>query len=167
MKSLRSVLTLVVAFAATSAHAQLLFTLLVPSQTTTHSSTVSYQATLGNPGASLFNITGVLYNITGAPAGLTLDETPLLLNFPLTFSPGDTFTGEAFSVSVGSSGVIPAGTYSGDFTIQTDLGDITQNWDLTITAPPTLAPEMPAVAQLLPGLFPLALLCRRRKNTAV
>lgn len=167
MKSLRSALVLVAALAATSAHAQLSFTLLTPAQTTAHSTTVSYQGTLTNIGLTTLDLTGSSFTIVGAPAGLTLDDSPLYTNFPLTFGVGDSFTAEVFTVAVADSATISAGTYTGDFTVQTTAGDVTQGWQVTVTAPPALTPEMPAVAQLLPGLLPLALLRRRRKNTAV
>ncbi|WP_309713929.1 PEP-CTERM sorting domain-containing protein [Armatimonas sp.] len=162
MKKLKlSLATLLVALIATSAHAQLTVNLLLPSQSGPHNGTVFYDATLTNSGGGALDITGSSFTILGAPAGLNLDDSPLFSNFPTTFAVGDSFTGTLFNLFIGDAATIPAGTYFGDFTVETTAGNTTQNWQLTVVSASS-APEPASVALLLLGTL---VIVRRRQRS--
>ena len=162
MKKLKlSLATLLVALIATSAHAQLTVNLLLPSQSGPHGGTVIYDATLTNSGGVALDITGSSFTILGAPAGLNLDDSPLFGNFPTTFAAGDSFTGTLFNVFIGDAATIPAGTYFGDFTVETTAGNTTQNWQLMVVAASS-APEPASIALLLLGTL---VIVRRRQRS--
>jgi hypothetical protein len=160
-KLLRSLATTVlVALFATSAHAQLTVNLLLPSQSGPHGGTVTYDATLTNSGGGALDITGSSFTIIGAPAGLNLDDSPLFGNFPATFMAGDSFTAALFNLFIGDAATIPAGTYFGDFTVETTAGNTTQNWQLTVV-PASSAPEPTSLVLLLTGTL---VIVRRRQR---
>ena len=160
MIKLKLALSALVALVATSAHAQLTVTLLLPSQSGLHNGTVAYDATLTNTGAVPLDILGSSFTIIGAPAGLNLDDSPLFGNFPTTFAAGDSLTATLFNIFIGDAATIPAGDYFGDFTVQTTAGDNTQNWQVTVI--PAAAPE-PCTALFL-TLGGTVIIVRRRKR---
>jgi hypothetical protein len=115
----RNILTLAVAafaLALPAAADTLNFTLTGPFASAAPGGTVSFDATVSAP---LTN-TGTLFLVgdstTLSIPGATLDDSPFLLNFPLSLNPGDTFTGELFTVALPAS--IAQGVYTGFFEIQ-------------------------------------------------
>lgn len=157
------VLSATVALLASAAQAQLSVTLLTPAQSGLHNGTVTYEATLTNLGGSALDITGSGFTVIGTPAGLSIDDSPLFLNFPATFGSGASFTGELFNIFIGDSATISVGDYFGDFTVQTSAGDTTQNWQLSVVSGAGSAPEPTTVALLLAGT--LVVLRRRPART--
>jgi len=81
----------------------------VPGSTLTFDATVT--APLSNTGTVFLN--GDTLNLS--LAGATLDDSPFLFNFPFSLNPGDTFTGDLFTVTIPST--IAQGLYNGSFEI--------------------------------------------------
>ena len=81
---------------------------------------------------------------------LTLDDTPFFTDFPLFLNPGDTFTGELFTVSVPSG--TGSGLYAGSFEIlggaPTDFTDVVASADFDVV----VTPEPASFVLLLTGL---------------
>jgi hypothetical protein len=72
---------------------------------------------------------------------LVLDDSPFVTNFPLSLDPGDSFTGELFTVFIPNG--TPDGLYTGAFNIlggsPSDFTDVvaSANFDVRITPEPT------------------------------
>jgi hypothetical protein len=126
---------------------------------------VSFAGTIVAPGANA----GVVYlnsdalNLVGP---FTLDDSPFILNAPLSMAPGATYTGVLFTVSISQQAAI--GAYTGFFTI---LGgsnpSAMDQLSNTASFEVVVVPE-PATALLLgTGLAGIALRAgRQRKNKA-
>ena len=102
-----------------AAHADTINLILTsPVQTGIPGSILGFEATVSAPLAntSTINLNGDSFNPDAPGSGLVMDDTPFLLNFPFFLNPGDSFTGELFTVSL-PGGLIP-GSYTGFFTIQ-------------------------------------------------
>ena len=87
--------------------------LAAPVQTVLVGSTVSFTATVTAPttnGATIF-LNGDSFNVD---APLILDDFPFVFGFPLSMSPGDSFTGLLFIVDAPTG---PRGSYFGNFQI--------------------------------------------------
>jgi hypothetical protein len=115
------------------------FTLSSPFTSAAPGGTVSFDATVNAP---LTN-TGALFLIGDSTTvnipGATLDDSPFLLNFPLSLNPGDTFTGELFTITLPSS--IAQGVYTGFFEIQGGSDPSSQNILGTVTYSVGVTPE--------------------------
>ncbi len=74
--------------------------------------TVAFSATVTDVGSSQVFLNA---DSTLLLSPLTLDDTPFLINFPLSMNPGDSYTGELFTVTV-PPGVL-TGLYPGSFQI--------------------------------------------------
>src|SRR5262245_781947 len=102
MRSLRYALLLVLTFGLPAlTHADLIFTLDTPLPR------AKPVASLTVPGSSI-NHNGPPLFLAGAPftlegIGLTLDDTPFLLNAPPSLASGDSFTGTLFTVAIDPS----------------------------------------------------------------
>lgn len=87
--------------------------------------TLTFQATLVNLGTDPLYINGV--NLSGVPSGLTVDESSLYINFPVSptsaLNPGTSYSGDLFTVTLDPS--LAPDSYSGIFTILGGL-DATQ-----------------------------------------
>jgi len=69
---------------------------------------------------------------------LVLDDSPFFTNFPFSLNPGDSFTGELFTVSIPLG--TPAGLYAGSFEIlgggPSDYTDVVASSDFDINVTP-------------------------------
>ena len=134
-----------------TAHAQLLFSLNPAGQTGMPGTTLTFNATLINAGASVVFLNGASTIVPGA--GLFLDPNPFFNNFPLSLASGESFTKDIFSVSLDPA-VLP-GDYTGSFTIiggsdSSALDDLaTQNFLVSVQANHTMVPgRAPLLASL-------------------
>jgi len=111
-----SMLMLAVLLLVAPAYADTLnLTLANPIQTGTPNGTLTFNATVSAPlanSATVF-LNGDNFNVS--LVGATIDDTDFLLNFPLSLVPGNSFTGDMFTVSLPS--VLAPGTYNGFFEI--------------------------------------------------
>ena len=76
--------------------------------------TITFDATVTAPltnGAAV-DLNGDSFNVDSP---LTLDDSDFFANFPLFLNPGDTFTGDLFTITLPPS--VPGGTYDGSFTM--------------------------------------------------
>jgi PEP-CTERM motif len=101
-----------------SAHADTVSVTLTPStEMGVAGEIVTYSATLAAPssnGAAVFlNDETIDLN---DPSGVTTDGTDLFLNFPFDLNPGDSASGDLFTVTLPS--IVSPGSYSGDFVLQ-------------------------------------------------
>jgi hypothetical protein len=147
------------------------FNLTMPVQTAAAGSTVSFQAIAAAPGsnAATLYLNADSYTFAAPPA-FTLDDGGFFSGFPLTLSPGDSFTGLLFMVNLPSNAA--AGLYPGTFSIlggpdsssSDTLGTAAFNVDIpNSTAPPVPVPvpepsSLILMAAALPGMW---LLLRR------
>lgn len=104
--------------------------------------------------------TGTVYlnsDSTTLSGSLVLDDTPFLDNFPLFMNPGDSYTGELFTVSIPSG--TPPNLYPGAFEIlgggPSDFTDViaSANFDVNV-----ITPEPTSFVLLLTGLVMMGLL---------
>jgi hypothetical protein len=110
-------LLLTLGLSSAAAHADTVsFTLTNPTQFVDGAAggTVTYIATVSAPGSNgaAVNLNSDSFNV-GAPLGL--DDSDFFANFPFFLNPGDSFTGDLFTITV-PAGTAP-GNYSGDFEI--------------------------------------------------
>ena len=161
----RTILTLAVAafaLALPAAADTLNFTLTSPVASAAPSGTVSFDATISAP---LTN-TGTLFLIgdstTLSIPGATLDDSPFLLNFPLSFNPGDTFTGELFTLTLPAS--IAQGVYTGFFEIQGGSDPSSQDILGTVSYSVVVTPE-PSTWLLLSTGVALGIITLTRRRT--
>ena len=168
MKRLRNLpvlsLTIVVLLlAGTAAKADpLSLSLTSPYQNAVAGDTVTFDATVTD-----IDPTEVVYlnadSIT-LDSPLTLDDSPFFNNFPLSLNPGDSFTGELFTVSVplGTS----AGLYSGSFEIlggdPSDFQDVVGSANFNVDVNANAVPEPSSLVMLIIGLAGFAGVLRRR-----
>ena len=111
---------------------------------------VTYAATVSAPagnGAALF-LNGDSFNVT-APA--TLDDSGFFNNFPLSLSPGASFTGNLFVLTVPAH--LPVGTFLGTFTLLGGPNDSANNTLGTVNfSLTTVTPEPSSILLLLIGM---------------
>jgi hypothetical protein len=90
------------------------FTLSSPSQNIAAPGTLTYDATVSAPGGNSGDVflNSDSFNL-GSP--LTLDDDDFFAEFPFFLAPGDSFTGDLFTVFVPSGTAV--GAYTGSFTI--------------------------------------------------
>ena len=79
--------------------AQLAFTLHLDQLTAGPGGSVTFSGTLTNTGPSELFLNGDTYNL--AEPDLILDDSPFLLNFPLSLQGGETASGDLFTVTIG------------------------------------------------------------------
>ena len=161
----RTILTVAVAalaFALPAAADTRDFTLINPYTSSAPGGTVSFDATVSAP---LTN-TGTLFLIGDSTTvnipGATLDDSPFLLNFPLSLNPGDTFTGELFTVTLPAS--IAQGVYSGFFEIQGGSDPSSQDILGTVSYSVGVTPE-PSTWLLLSTGVTLGVISLTRRRT--
>jgi hypothetical protein len=91
------------------------FSLTSPNQTGLPGTMLSFAATVSAPSSNSGTIylNGDSFNLT-APGG-SIDDLGFLFTFPFSLDPGDSFTGELFTVTLPSD--LPPGLYNGFFEI--------------------------------------------------
>lgn len=167
--------------ASPAAHAQLVLSLAPSAQTGVAGDTLHFAGAVNNPTADFLFITGDSITFNTSEPGLTLDDSPFLVNAPtgLTAAGGqaDTYTGGLFDVTINPSAT--AGTYFGTFEVLGGPESGTQatlahaDFSVIVTAPSQTVPVPEASTEASLGLL-LALglggtLMTRRKvqrNTA-
>lgn len=122
---------------------------------------LSFVATVNAPGTNAGNVflNGDSFNVGG---DLTIDDSDFL-NFPLSLSPGQSFTDTLFTVEVPADAAIT--TYLGSFTL---LGGPTDsNSDILATAGFTIVatPEPSTFLMIGTGLTGLAATIRKRSQS--
>ncbi len=147
---------------ATPAYAQLTFTINPSSLDGRPGDTLSFGATLSNLGADEVFLNGDNFTLFGD--GLTVDDTPLLSNFPLSLPGGGSAAGELFTVNISPDAMV--GGYNGSFTFlggATD-GDFkelaTQKFSVTVSVP-----EPATVSLIVLGGAALAFVSRQQRQT--
>jgi len=134
-------LPLTIGISSAAARADVItFTLSNSSQTTSPGDTLTYVATVSAPGSNgaAIYLNGDSFNI-GSPLGL--DDTDFFANFPLLLNPGDTFSGDLFTVMIPVDN--PWGIYAGSFSIlggaDNSANDVlgTVNFNTTVTPEPS------------------------------
>lgn len=122
--------------------------------------TVTFDATIYAPASNAADVylNGDAFNIAGP---LTIDDTDFYLNFPQDLAPGDSVTGDLFTVTVPAG--VAAEDYSGWFTL---LGgadaNASDNVSPTVTYDVVATPEPSSVLLLLTGLIVMAFTFQRR-----
>jgi opacity protein-like surface antigen len=163
----------VLALAPAAAHADpLVFTLNNAAQTGMVGQTLTFSATVSNPGTSGNNsltLNGDDSSFPSPPSPqLTLDDTLYFTNFDgLVLNVGQSFTDNVFTVMIGA-GALP-GTYNGSFTLFYDGGQTgqtaTQNFRVTVQGASSAVPEPATVLLFGAGLAGIAAKVRRRHKS--
>jgi len=119
------------------AHAQLTFTINPDTKSGVPGGSVTFSGTLSNIGAAELFLNGDNFSLSGA--GLSLDDSPCLTNFPLLLQGGESVSGDLFTVAIGPNTL--AGVYPGSFTLLGGLSDTafnelaTRNFTLAVPEP--------------------------------
>jgi len=122
--------------------------------------TVTFDATVSAPAGNSADIylNGDSFDLS---APLTLDDTDFFLNFPLDLAPGDSFTGDLFTVTV------PAGVavedYLGSFTLQGGADANASKNLATVSFDVVATPEPSSMLLLITGLIVVAFTLQRRR----
>ena len=160
----RTILTLAVAalaLALPAAADTLNFTLTSPVVPATPSGTVSFDATVSAPLTNSGTLFLIGDSTTVSIPGATLDDSPFLLNFPLSLNPGDTFTGELFTITLPAA--IAQGVYTGFLEIQGGSDPSSQDILGTVSYSAVVTPEPSTWLLLSTGVaFGIITLTRRR-----
>jgi len=141
-----------------------LFTLSSPTQSIPGSGgTLTFAATVTNTSTTDTDYLNADSSSVDSP--LTLDDTDFFSNFPLSLGPGESFTGDLFTISV-PAGTTP-GLYAGSFEILggTGPGDFTDtlataNFNVNAT------PEPSSLLFLVTGISAGTVVLRRRHDSA-
>jgi hypothetical protein len=140
----------------------LIFTLTSPTEYS-GPGTISFSATVTAPltNTDPVNLFGDTNDVT---APLTVDDSPYIDNWPLDLTPGESYTGVLFNVTV-PAGTPGGGDYLGSFTIEADstatpIIDVTDPFNVVTT------PEPSSLFLLLTGLAGITFAVRGRKFIA-
>lgn len=140
--------------------AQLQFTLSNPVQNGIRGQTLTYSGSLVNSGTGTVFLNGASFNLAGT--GLTPDETPFLVNAPLSLAPGQSYVGSFFEVFVALSA--PTQISTGTFTIVGGPTDLSQNTLATQSFSVVVgAPEPASIGLCLIGAALLLPVVRRQR----
>ena len=123
-------------------------------------STLAFFATATAGGANAANVflNSDSFSVSGP---LTLDDTGYLLDFPLLLAPGQSFTGELFTVSIPNGASV--GAYTGFFDLIGGPNDLST--DVLASAPFTaVVPEPSGVLLFGAGIAGIAAAIRLRRN---
>jgi hypothetical protein len=153
-------LAMVLALAPSTAYA-LAFTLedaelLVPGETVTFEATVAWDT--GDPNPIFLDALSV--NLGGA--GLTVDDHPFFVNFPIFIAMGGSATGTMFNVSASLAAAL--GTFNGSATLFTSDGQGGQTAQYTQDFQVNVIPEPATLLLVGSGVSALAARARRRRK---
>jgi hypothetical protein len=148
------------------AHADSLSLILAtPVQTITAGSTVSFSATVSAPlsnSSTLFLVSDVI-GFTGA---FTFNDDGFFFGFPLTLSPGQSYTGLLFTATASQS--IATNLYPGFFSILGGPENTDQNLlartAFELDVPASAVPEPGSILLLMTGLPGVAVLVRSKRH---
>ena len=135
------------------------FTLLDPAQAGGPGTVFTYSATVSAPISNTGSIylLGDSFNTTGP---LSVDDADFNQNFPLSLDPGQSFTGELFTLTSFADSAI--GTTSGSFVIEGGPTDGSDDVLGTVGFTAQVTPEPPSVLLLASGCALVWMALRKR-----
>ena len=152
-------------FLVPAAHADTVtLTLANPIQSTLNGGTFSFVATVSAPitNVGVENLNGDTFSVA-SPA--TLDDSGYLDDFPLDLDPGQSYTGELFTVTIPS--LLNPGYYGGTFSI-TGGPDVSSSDVLaTVIYDVNVTPEPASWLLLATGMLGMAAIWMRRKGAVL